>query len=1051
VAKTDRFHDKAGKELNDAVDQFNVLNPGGVQQVKCWVFDSDWRKIQSLSRGECYFYNSKTRETLNFGDEPDEVKGKDPLDVQYQDSGSNFTKPPSKDCYHEQSLRNALVSGIITNAYKVEGEAFSNKVHEYFVEFEPPLKTDQILLRRATLMGTNSRTKARNIQLLNDHFGYWAFDNFKFFSMGVPAHKPGVNVAGKHSLRLNDEHVVMFRYNQTIYLDHDDIPVTEEEQLLNTFKKRSLKQAGFNNVRDSWFYKDSANPPHASMKPIRVQDRVTVLNGFVASIHITPSTKDKDKVGVFKADLSNKLVSTTNVNEIVFRILANYQNNPRDPAFRSDVNAQLKGKFFIMRYNNQSIRIETIDFDENENATFECGAEKLKISYKKYVENKYGMKCGKKEVCVLKDRRGSAFLPQLAYLTMRSDECADVYEHVLEVTNQPIHVRLQRIDSLVTHLNASEDKAVKERQKLELDKKKKAKADAQSPQQEAAKQQPAKPSPSPNAAGDDDDDKKDEEETEMKLPQKSLNVAFKINPSSIQTDALRLHYPDFIYKAFGNGRNLVDKRVNMGDGITWGGREGTKGFLGEVHQIKQWCIVGDERSIDQVYGHWEAYCGMRGFDRRNGPILEPEAVTIDYRRGDEAYVDIGRKGYQLILLVLPSGEFGSEVKARFTKAVQSQRMIGSKKKGALVQCIRSENARNKNAVLGAFEDSMAKIGNIMYRVVPHLSADSVYAKALAAGKIWTIGLDVSHTTAKTGGKPSAAMLVLQTLPFDGTHRGMSCIAHLNKAREEIIPFAAMVTMTYQALRRHIGELKDAKRRPEIIMVFRDGLPDNGLKDAHSKEVVGIQRAIRIMRAELEEKHKVKWKPKMQFIVVSKSPVEKFGVYDDRAQMVQPLNFPAVVFRGITSSKLWDFFMWNYHPNKARKIHNIKPLRYVVLKDELKLGQSKRTNQPVALFEIINTLFYTYCFSIPFPLGGTSQPGPIVYAKHYAETFSQMILSSDRNLRDMSVAGNLTSRPHVICSLYNLPDIANVQQSPPNNANQRPQVPPKNAANAVQSK
>eukprot|EP00485_Elphidium_margaritaceum_P010479 CAMPEP_0202705502 /NCGR_PEP_ID=MMETSP1385-20130828/18041_1 /ASSEMBLY_ACC=CAM_ASM_000861 /TAXON_ID=933848 /ORGANISM="Elphidium margaritaceum" /LENGTH=89 /DNA_ID=CAMNT_0049363741 /DNA_START=10 /DNA_END=275 /DNA_ORIENTATION=+ len=89
-------------------------------------------------------------------------------------------------------------------------------------------------------------------------------------------------------------------------------------------------------------------------------------------------------------------------------------------------------------------------------------------------------------------------------------------------------------------------------------------------------------------------------------------------------------------------------------------------------------------------------------------------------------------------------------------------------------------------------------------------------------------------------------------------------------------------MTYQALSRHVDALKDARRRPEIILVFRDGLPDNALKEAHSKEVVGIQRGIRIMRDELKKKEKVKWKPKMQFIVVSKSPVEKFGKYDQRS-------------------------------------------------------------------------------------------------------------------------------------------------------------------------
>lgn len=54
----------------------------------------------------------------------------------------------------------------------------------------------------------------------------------------------------------------------------------------------------------------------------------------------------------------------------------------------------------------------------------------------------------------------------------------------------------------------------------------------------------------------------------------------------------------------------------------------------------------------------------------------------------------------------------------------------------------------------------------------------------------------------------------------------------------------------------------------------------------------------------------------------------------------------------------------------------------------------------------------FAFSVPFPLGGTAQPAPIVYAKHYAESTSQSILSSDLSLRDLQVDPKL-NRPHVV--------------------------------------
>ena len=369
-----------------------------------------------------------------------------------------------------------------------------------------------------------------------------------------------------------------------------------------------------------------------------------------------------------------------------------------------------------------------------------------------------------------------------------------------------------------------------------------------------------------------------------------------------------------------------------------------------------------------------------------------------------------------MFVILPDGTEGSEIKARFTKAVQTQKLAGNK--GCLVQCILTRNAFNKNAALGAFEDALAKCGNVLYELVPIIPKGSPYENKL--NKIWTIGLDVSHNKEK----PSTAMAVLQTLPFQGTHRGMRCVAHLNKPRTEVIPFAAMVTMTYECLMKEQAKIIETKTRPQILMVFRDGVPDNQLKEVYGKELVGILRGIRLARDALKRKGVKKWKLKLQFIVVSKSPIEKFGVRDDYNGNIVPLNFPAVVFRGITSNKLWDFFMWNYHYNKQQKIDNIKPLRYVVLKDELKLGEREGSNDPIGLYEIINCLFYSYCFAIPFQMGGTSQPGPIVYAKHYAETFAQMILQTDESLNTLKASKNLTSRPQIITKLLNLPDIVN---------------------------
>ena len=141
------------------------------------------------------------------------------------------------------------------------------------------------------------------------------------------------------------------------------------------------------------------------------------------------------------------------MNKVIYDILSRFGNNYNDPQFHEEVRKQLEGKFFIMRYSNQSIKIAQVDFGEDENGTFEMGEHKVVISYKDYVRQQYSITAKDKEICVLRDFRGNAYLPQFAYLTLRSDECADVYEQILQVTNAPIEDRLDRVCCVVSFMD----------------------------------------------------------------------------------------------------------------------------------------------------------------------------------------------------------------------------------------------------------------------------------------------------------------------------------------------------------------------------------------------------------------------------------------------------------------------------------------------------------------------------------------------------------------------------------------------------------------------
>merc|ERR1739838_490252 len=114
-----------------------------------------------------------------------------------------------------------------------------------------------------------------------------------------------------------------------------------------------------------------------------------------------------------------------------------------------------------------------------------------------------------------------------------------------------------------------------------------------------------------------------------------------------------------------------------------------------------------------------------------------------------------------------------------------------------------------------------------------------------------------------------------------------------------------------------------------------------------------------------------------------------------------------------------------------------------LKDELKLGELNKpksgskngeksggkkkkvmngagSNGPMGLYEIIFALSFTYHPSLPFIQGGTSQPAPITFAKHFAEKFSQLITAEDTKIQDLRISKNLTNQPQIITGLCPLP-------------------------------
>merc|ERR1719229_23805 len=112
----------------------------------------------------------------------------------------------------------------------------------------------------------------------------------------------------------------------------------------------------------------------------------------------------------------------------------------------------------------------------------------------------------------------------------------------------------------------------------------------------------------------------------------------------------------------------------------------------------------------------------------------------------------------------------------------------------------------------------------------------------------------------------------------------------------------------------------------------------------------------------------------------------------------------VVYDTCLEKKLWDFIAWFNTGGKNR------PLRYLVLKDELKIA--KNHDHCIAMFKMIYATTFLYPFSLPFTMGNCNQPGVTKLAKHYSELWSQMIFSTDTDFNSMVTNPSL-NRPHLV--------------------------------------
>merc|ERR1711879_637884 len=203
-------------------------------------------------------------------------------------------------------------------------------------------------------------------------------------------------------------------------------------------------------------------------------------------------------------------------------------------------------------------------------------------------------------------------------------------------------------------------------------------------------------------------------------------------------------------------------------------------------------------------------------------------------------------------------------------------------------------------------------------------------------------------------------------------------------RKEVISYVKMWSLIEDCMNRSWKMINnDVSRLPEVIWFFRDGIADGHIREMNSKEVVGVQRAIR----EFARKNRIKvdgklYSPKIQFVVVQKTILDRFGeVQHDNS--LRPPRKASVIFDYVLSVRLWDFVAWYNTRGKNR------PLRYIIVKDGMDLAKK---DGAVDAFQ--------FCYALC-----------IKYAKHFAEIISQQILNSDKSFESLQTPEHL-NRPHL---------------------------------------
>ncbi|XP_068658770.1 protein argonaute 4B-like [Aristolochia californica] len=446
-----------------------------------------------------------------------------------------------------------------------------------------------------------------------------------------------------------------------------------------------------------------------------------------------------------------------------------------------------------------------------------------------------------------------------------------------------------------------------------------------------------------------------------------------------------------------DGRVLPPPKLKVGNGEDFQPRNGRWNFnnkkLVQAARVERWAIVNfSARCNLKALSQDLKKCGMQ----KGICIDDPTAVCeeeMNMRRAppivrvDNMFEQLMSclPGSPLFLLCVLPERKNSDIYGPWKRKCLSQF-------GVVTQCIAPQKV-NDQYLTNVLLKINAKLGGInSLLAVEHSPAIPLVSKIPTL----ILGMDVSHGSPGQSDVPSIAAVV--------SSRQWPLISRYRASVRTQSPKVEMIDSLFKPVGDNDqGLIREAlvdfynsssKRKPENIIIFRDGVSESQFNQVLNIELDQIIQACEFLDAT--------WSPKFTVIIAQKNHHTKFF------QPNSPDNVPpgTVVDNKVCHPRNYDFFMCSH----AGMIGTTRPTHYHVLRDEVGFSADD-------LQELVHSLSYVYQRSTT----AISVVAPICYAHLAAAQIGQFIKFDDMSDTSSSYGGVTAPGPVPVPELPKLHD------------------------------